>query len=309
MAISLASLSRATALKPPRILIHGVHGVGKTTFAADAPEPVFILTEDGLGTLDVPHFPLARTFDEVMQALAALYAEEHRFRTLVMDSADWLEPLVWARVCKDLVATIDDIGDVVITAAASGQMLRFNGASWVNEDSPYDVGMFIPGTHGNGAMMAQVVLTRAVIGTEPGVVDKKVDAELFRPADQRLSLLDAREIRLHEVDLPVRPFQLGAHLHETAAVAAGQEQIGARQRRRERRADAARCTGDQSPPKGGHRLHPHFLRDQRSQLQLPQGALLGGQPQRSPSSARLSCGSSCKYHLSRAGAVSRSGRR
>ena len=35
-----------------------------------------------------------------------------------------------------LVATIDDIGDVVITAAASGQMLRFNGSSWVNEDSP-----------------------------------------------------------------------------------------------------------------------------------------------------------------------------
>jgi hypothetical protein len=30
-----------------------------------------------------------------------------------------------------LVATIDNIGDVVITAAASGQMLRFNGASWV----------------------------------------------------------------------------------------------------------------------------------------------------------------------------------
>ena len=61
-----------------------------------------------------------------------------------------------------LVATIDDIGDVVITAAASGQMLRFNGASWVNEDSPYDVGMFIPGTHGNGALLAQVVLSRAV---------------------------------------------------------------------------------------------------------------------------------------------------
>ena len=61
-----------------------------------------------------------------------------------------------------LVATIDDIGDVVITAAASGQMLRFNGSSWVNEDSPYNVGMFIPGTHGDGALMAQVVLTRAV---------------------------------------------------------------------------------------------------------------------------------------------------
>ena len=76
MAISLASLNRTTALKPPRILIHGVHGVGKTTFAAGA-DPVFVLTEDGLGTLEVPHFPLARTFDEVMQALAALYTEDH----------------------------------------------------------------------------------------------------------------------------------------------------------------------------------------------------------------------------------------
>ena len=66
MAISLASLERSSVLKPPRILIHGVHGVGKTTFAADAPNPVFIVTEDGLGTLQVDHFPLAKTFDEVM---------------------------------------------------------------------------------------------------------------------------------------------------------------------------------------------------------------------------------------------------
>jgi hypothetical protein len=51
---------------------------------------------------------------------------------------------------------------VAITAAASGQMLRFDGSSWINEDSPYDVGMFIPGTQANGALLAQVVLTRAV---------------------------------------------------------------------------------------------------------------------------------------------------
>jgi hypothetical protein len=111
MAISLASLNRTTALKPPRVLIHGVHGVGKTTFAAGAPDPVFILTEDGLGTLDVPHFPLARTLDDVMQALAALYTEEHAFRTLVVDSADWLEPLIHARVCKDQGwSSIEDAG-------------------------------------------------------------------------------------------------------------------------------------------------------------------------------------------------------
>jgi hypothetical protein len=111
MAISLASLNRTTALKPPRILIHGVQGVGKTTFAAGAPDPVFVLTEDGLGTLEVPHFPLARTLDEVMQALAALYTEQHAFKTLVVDSVDWLEPLVHARVCKDQGwSSIEDAG-------------------------------------------------------------------------------------------------------------------------------------------------------------------------------------------------------
>jgi hypothetical protein len=101
MAISLASLRSSSMLKPPRILTHGVAGVGKTNFAAGAPAPVFLLTEDGLGTLEVSHFPLARTFDEVMQALAALYSEPHQYQTLVVDSVDWLEPLVWARVCKD----------------------------------------------------------------------------------------------------------------------------------------------------------------------------------------------------------------
>jgi hypothetical protein len=111
MAISLASLKRSTAIASPRILVHGVAGVGKTTFAAGAPNPVFILTEDGLGTLDVPHFPLARTYDEVMEALAALYTESHDYKTLVVDSVDWLEPLVWARACKDNGwASIEDPG-------------------------------------------------------------------------------------------------------------------------------------------------------------------------------------------------------
>lgn len=111
MAISLASLKRAATVAAPRILIHGVAGVGKTTFAAGAPAPVFILTEDGLGTLDVPHFPLARTYDDVLEALAALYTESHEYRTVVVDSVDWLEPLVWQRACKDHGwSSIEDAG-------------------------------------------------------------------------------------------------------------------------------------------------------------------------------------------------------
>ena len=101
MAMSLNQLTRAIAPKPPRILIHGVAGVGKTTFASEANQPVFVQTEDGLGTLAANHFPLARSFEEVIDALAALYTEPHDFKTVVIDSVDWLEPQVWGKACRD----------------------------------------------------------------------------------------------------------------------------------------------------------------------------------------------------------------
>ena len=100
MAISLASLQTSSTLRPPRILMHGVHGVGKTTFAAGADAPVVIMTEDGLGTLKVPHFPLATSYADVVEALDALLNEEHAYSTVVIDSVDWLEPLVWAETCR-----------------------------------------------------------------------------------------------------------------------------------------------------------------------------------------------------------------
>ena len=78
MAFSLASIQRNQP-KAPRILVHGMPGVGKTTFAASAPDPIVIQTEDGLGALDVPTFSLATEYSQVIDALAYLYHEEHRF--------------------------------------------------------------------------------------------------------------------------------------------------------------------------------------------------------------------------------------
>lgn len=110
MAIDLKSISKNTP-KAPRITIYGSSGIGKTTFAATAPTPIFVITEDGLGDLDVPHFPLATSYDDVLEALATLGKEEHNFKTVVIDSLDWLEPLVWAATCKRLgVSSIEAPG-------------------------------------------------------------------------------------------------------------------------------------------------------------------------------------------------------
>lgn len=101
MAISLSSISKTQrAAKPPRVVIHGPHGVGKSTLGANAYNPVFLPLEDGLGGIETSSFPILQSYDEVKQALSSLLTEEHDFGTVIVDSLDWLEPLVWSEVCK-----------------------------------------------------------------------------------------------------------------------------------------------------------------------------------------------------------------
>ena len=101
MAIDLNSITKGASHLPPRILIYGTQGIGKSTLGANAPAPIFIQTEDGLGLLDVAHFPIAKSFAEVIEALTVLATQEHGFKTLVLDSLDWLEPLIWAHIAKE----------------------------------------------------------------------------------------------------------------------------------------------------------------------------------------------------------------
>jgi hypothetical protein len=97
--------------KPPRIILYGVHGLGKSTFGSLAPNPIFLQTEDGLDSINADAFPLAKSYDEVMQYLGELATEDHDYKTLVVDSVDWLETLIWNQVCAERnVQTITDIG-------------------------------------------------------------------------------------------------------------------------------------------------------------------------------------------------------
>lgn len=98
MAFDLSSIRRGKTMAPPRILLYGVHGIGKSTFGAEAPDPVFICTEDGLGTIDTSSFPLATSSLDVVAALDTLLTTDHDYKTLVLDSADWLEAILLREV-------------------------------------------------------------------------------------------------------------------------------------------------------------------------------------------------------------------
>jgi len=112
--ISMKLLEQVMSGKTPaprRVMLYGVQGVGKSTWAACAPKPIFLQTEDGLGEIDCDKLPLSTTYDGSMKALSALYTESHSYQTVVIDSLDWLERLIWAEVCrKRNVESIEDIG-------------------------------------------------------------------------------------------------------------------------------------------------------------------------------------------------------
>lgn len=96
---------------PRRVLLYGTQGIGKSTFGASAPSAIFVPTEDGLGEIDCAKLPLEQSYAEAMTALEALYTEDHSYRSVVIDSLDWLERMIWAKVCQERsVDNIEDIG-------------------------------------------------------------------------------------------------------------------------------------------------------------------------------------------------------
>jgi len=99
---SLANVKRGKIAAPARIVLYGQEGVGKSTFGADAPSPIFMGAERGTEHLDVvriPHEELT-SWADVMQWLDVLTKEQHPYETLVVDTLDWLEALVHDFVAK-----------------------------------------------------------------------------------------------------------------------------------------------------------------------------------------------------------------
>jgi len=101
MTFTLDTIRPANAeWKPQKILLYGVQGLGKTTFGATFESPILARTEDGAAAIDIPTFPeLITDYYSLYEATQSLKGE-HQFKTLVIDSLDWLEPIVWAYTCQ-----------------------------------------------------------------------------------------------------------------------------------------------------------------------------------------------------------------
>ena len=109
--MTLKSITKGKQDSPIRALIYAPEGIGKSTFAASAPKPIFLTPEEGTMHLDVERFPTPQSWPEIIEAIKTLREQPHDYQTLVLDTLDHAEPMLWAYICKrDAKKDIEDYG-------------------------------------------------------------------------------------------------------------------------------------------------------------------------------------------------------
>src|ERR1700746_94021 len=91
-------------------LLYGQPGIGKSNFGASLPKPIVIATER-LDQVNVAKLPVPRDFKQLYDQIDALDKEEHEYESIILDTLDAAELLVWQRVCSEgKVKSIEEFG-------------------------------------------------------------------------------------------------------------------------------------------------------------------------------------------------------
>ena len=85
---------------PQKIVVYGPEGIGKSSFAAEFPDPLFIDTEGSTKLLDVKRLPRPETWSVLNQMIDEVVKHPEICRTLVIDTVDWAERLCSEYVCE-----------------------------------------------------------------------------------------------------------------------------------------------------------------------------------------------------------------
>lgn len=95
----LTGFTKGVIKQPLLMILYGVDGVGKSSLAAKFPSAVFIGPERGTANLDVSRFSVD-TWMDTLSRTKDLLDKKHDFQTVVYDSLDFIESLMWKHICK-----------------------------------------------------------------------------------------------------------------------------------------------------------------------------------------------------------------
>ncbi|MEE4245216.1 MAG: ATP-binding protein [Kangiellaceae bacterium] len=95
----LKTVTQGKKIKPLALLLHGVHGIGKSTFGSQATKPIFIGSEEN-DELDTSRFPKVERWSDLIAQLKTLKDEDHDYKTVVIDTVDSLEQVAQKDIVK-----------------------------------------------------------------------------------------------------------------------------------------------------------------------------------------------------------------
>jgi len=103
---------------PWTVLVYGPEGVGKSSLAVDMDNHIHLDIEQSGNRLRTKKFPTPTTLQEVYEAIDVLFAQDHPYKRLVIDTIDRLEALIFQHVVKTAqkrpggssIHTIEDFG-------------------------------------------------------------------------------------------------------------------------------------------------------------------------------------------------------
>lgn len=93
-------ITRGKRARAQRVVIYGPEGIGKSSFAAQFPEPLFIDTEGSTDNMDVARMDDKPTsYTMLKNQIAFVKANPTCCKTLIIDTIDWAESLIVEDVC------------------------------------------------------------------------------------------------------------------------------------------------------------------------------------------------------------------
>lgn len=122
----MSSLSRVESGKSRGNLfltIYGVPGIGKSTFAANFPSPIFLCTEDGAKEIGVERLSVTKSAD-LKEYLQDLSQDEHTYKTVVIDSLDHYETILHREIAA--ANKVKSIGDMAYGTGYAKALAEWN---------------------------------------------------------------------------------------------------------------------------------------------------------------------------------------
>lgn len=94
-----------------KVVIYGPEGIGKSTFASQFPESVFIDTEGSTNSMDVARLPKPTSWQMLLEEIQYVKSHPDVCRTLVIDTIDWAESMCIQSICdQHKKSGIEDFG-------------------------------------------------------------------------------------------------------------------------------------------------------------------------------------------------------